>query len=96
MLKFLKRILIMLDTLFANVSVLKIFAKQVLATFINHFQVRFLESTSTGVIRRNIVVTRRLGLEPMIPGLRGRHYNRQATAPLSSVYILIELGKTLN
>jgi hypothetical protein len=54
-------------------------AKQVLATYINHFRVRFLEPTSTGVIWRNMVVTR-VELEPMISGLRGRHLNHQATA----------------
>jgi hypothetical protein len=49
-------------------------AKQVLAIYINQFRVRFLEPTSTGVIWRNIVMTR-LGLEPMIPWLRCRHLN---------------------
>jgi hypothetical protein len=32
--------------------------KQVLATYINHFWVHLLESTSTGVLWRNMVVTR--------------------------------------
>jgi hypothetical protein len=48
--------------------------KQIFATYINRFRVRFLEPTSTGVIWRNMVVTR-LGLKHMIPGLRGRHLN---------------------
>jgi hypothetical protein len=41
--------------------------------FVNYFRVYFLETTSTGVIWINIVVTG-LGLEPMIHGLRFKEW----------------------
>jgi hypothetical protein len=40
-------------------------AKQVFTTYINHVRVRFMKPTSTGVIWRNMIVTR-VGLEPVV------------------------------
>ena len=55
--------------------------KQVLATYINHSRVRFLEQTSTGVVWGNMVVTR-VGFEPTIPRLRGDTLSIRPLLPL--------------
>ena len=61
--------------------------KQVLATYINHSRVRFLEPTSTGV-RRGIMVMTHEDFEPPIPWLPGRHLIHWAIAPLRGKYYL--------
>ena len=63
--------------IFYNIVTLKLIhfsliVKQVLTTYLNCSQVRFLEPTSTGVICGIMVVTC-LGFEPMILRLQGRH-----------------------
>ena len=67
--------------------------KQVLATFINHSRVHFLEPTSTGVIWGIMVVTR-VGFEPTIPMLWDRHLIHKVIAPLTTSFMNVELQYT--
>jgi hypothetical protein len=62
--------------------------KQVCTTCNSHNRDHFLERTSTGYIWE-ILVVNQIGLKSIVPGLRGRHLDDQATVPLQSSQFII-------